>query len=97
MFYTVYAPDDHIVGRACSLKRALALLPPTGKFCILRRQQKNSVVDSGYSGEDGKLYRHTMLLYPKGALCKQWTPEEYLRDSLHYLRSYVGNGLKEPK
>ena len=85
MRYEVYSING-LQGVARTLKRAMKLtdLPANtgGKFVILIKERKNSCANAGISGQNGIAYRHTMLLYPKGALCKQYTAEEWLKESL---------------
>jgi len=81
MRYEVYSKDG-MIGVAASRKRALAIVPRFGTFAILEKEGKFSYPHSGMSGKDGVCYRHSMLLYPPGTVCRMVTKDEFLRESL---------------
>ena len=81
MRYEVYTING-LHGVKKSLKAAYALaddLPANtqGKFGILVKVRKNAYAHAGVSR-----YRFTMLTYPKGAVCTQYTPDEWLAEVL---------------
>jgi hypothetical protein len=86
MRYEVYTING-LHGVARGYKGVMALvssgLPVNtgGKFAVLIKERKNAYPHSGMQGERGSVYKHTMLLYPPNAKCKQYTPEEYLAEA----------------
>lgn len=86
MRYEVYSINGlHGVARTQSKALAIASDLPVntgGRFGILVKERKNSYPHSGIGGRDGVAYRHTMLLYPAGALCKKVTYDEWLKEVL---------------
>ena len=86
MRYEVYTING-LQGVASSLKQALAIASALPSNChgnagILEKQRKNQYPHGGIQIKNGVAIRHTMLLYPPGALCKQYTYEEWLKEVL---------------
>ena len=82
MRFEVYTAEGlRAVARTQSRALAAAGAFP-GKFGILVKERKNAYPHSGIGGSNGVAYRHTMLLYPAGALCKQVTYSEWLKEVL---------------
>lgn len=73
---------DGLIGVRTSRKQALLLAPRFGKFAILEKHTKHAYPHGGMSGNDGVCYRHVMLLYPPGAVCRMVSPEQFIRESL---------------
>ena len=86
MRFEVYTING-LQGTATSYKKAMVLasdLPANtkGKFAILVKERKHAYPHQGYAGQHGISYKSTMLLYPPNAKCKQWSPEEYIKDAV---------------
>ncbi len=82
MRYEVYTINGlHAV--ASSSKKAFAAasdLPANcrGNAGILVKERKHAYPHSGIQVKNGIGVRHTMLLYPPGSTCKQYTYNEWL-------------------
>ena len=86
MRYEVYTING-LHGVSTSRIKAMALASDVPANCngnagILIKERKFSYPHSGIQVKNGVSVRHTMLLYPSGSLCKQYTYEEWLKEVL---------------
>ena len=82
--YEVYTING-LHGVAPSVKRAFQLASDIPANCdgnagILIKERKFAYPHSGIQVKHGVGVRHTMLLYPPGSKCKQYTYEEWLAE-----------------
>jgi hypothetical protein len=86
MRYEVYTINGlHAV--AASQKRAFQLASDIPANCngnagILVKERRYSYPHSGIQVKNGIGVRHTMLLYPPGSKCRQYTYEQWLQEVL---------------
>lgn len=86
MRYEVYTINGlHAVASSCkSAMKAASDLPANcgGNAGILIKERRHAYPVSGIQVKDGLGVRHTMLLYPPGTKCRQYTSEEWLAEAL---------------
>ncbi len=86
MRYEVYTING-LHGVSNSRKGAFTLasdLPANckGNAGILQKERKNAYPHGGIQIKNGMAVRHTMLLYPAGSVCRQYTYNEWLKEVL---------------